>query len=211
MKSDPVEFPLDYNVDTDANRLSVLYTISFTDPRLIPFRDEDFCIYFALETVGATSLSTDLALFIRTLGQKLNTWSALDDPDRLNPGNPLHPKLEDLAYSWDGVACVYGVLQFSANPVPTLNICRMFHQTSRICSPYCYVHRYEYLASGIFSDLNDKSVLQTFGEIEVSVQYVRSARSLQITKSYILFYIRELCEDHTLFVDDINYTRRLPF
>jgi len=120
-----VEFPLNYNIDMDTNQLSVLYTISFTDTRLIPTRDTDFCVYFALETVGARSLSADLALFIRTLGQKLNAWSALNDPDRLNPGNPLHPELQDIAYGWDGVACTYGVLQFSANPVPMLNIRRM--------------------------------------------------------------------------------------
>ena len=195
----------------DAGRLSTLYTISFTNPRLIPSRDDDFCVYFALETVGTRSLSTDLALFVRTLGQTLNTWSVLNDPDQLNPGNPLYPKLQDIAYSWDGVACAYGVLQFSADPVPTLNIRRMFHRTSRICSPHCCVHRYEYFASGVFSDLDHRSISQTFGEMEVSAQYVHSARFLQITKSYILFYIRELCEGHALFVDDIDYARRLPF
>lgn len=48
-------------------------------------------------------------------------------------------------------------------------------------------------------------------EIEVCAQYVHSSQFLQITDSYILFYIRELCEDHALFVDDTDYTRRLPF
>ena len=195
----------------DTDRLSTLYTISFTDPRLIPFRDNDFCIYFALETVGARSLSTDLALFIRTLGQKLNMWSALDDPDQLNPGNPLHPKLQDIAYSWDGVACAYGVLQFSADLVSASNIRRMFHRSSRICSPHCYTHRYEYFASGVFLDLDHRSILRTFSEMEVSAQYVHSTWFLQIANSYILSHIRELCEDHALFVDDIDYDRRLPF
>jgi len=206
-----VEFPLDYNIDMDTNQLSVLYTISFTDPRLIPTRDTDFCVYFALETVGVRSLSADLALFIRTLGQKLNAWSALNDPDRLNPGNPLHPKLQDITYGWDSVACAYGVLQFSANLVPMLNIRRMFHQTSEICNPHCGTHWYEYLANGIFLDLDHRSILQMFSEMEVIAQYVHSARFLQITNSYILFCIRELCDDHALFVDDIDYTRRLPF
>ena len=212
MQNDPMEFPLDYNVDMDPDRLSVLYTISFTGPRLIPTRDTDFCVYFALETVGARTLSTDLALFIRTLGQRLNTWSVLNDPDRLNPGNPLYPKLQDIAYSWDGVACAYGVLQFYANPVPTLNIRRMFHQTSSICGPHCRVHQYEYFASGIFLDLGRRSIWETFSEVEVNAQYVvHSAGFLQIANSYIPFYIRELCEDHALFVDDTDYTRRLPF
>ena len=170
----------------DATRLSVLYTISFTDPRLIPTRDTDFCVYFALETVGVRSLSTDLALFVRTLGQKLTMWSILDDPDRFNPGNPHHPKLQDIAYSWDGVTCAYGVLQFSAGPVSTLNIRRTFHQTSLICSPHCHIHRYEYFASGIFSDSGHRSILQTFGEIEVCAQYIHSSRFLRIANSYIL-------------------------
>lgn len=172
----------------DVNRLSVLYTISFTDPRLIPNRDTDFCVYFALETAGAKSLSTDLALFIRTLGRKLAMWSVVDDPDRLNPGDASHPKLQDIAYSWDGVACAYGVLQFSACPVPTLNIRRMFHQTSLICNPHCHTHRYEYFTSGIFSDLDHGSILQMFGEIEVCAQYVHSSRLLRITNSYIPFH-----------------------
>ena len=202
---------MDYNIDTDVDRLSTLYTIGFTNPRLIPSRHNDFCVYFALETVGVGSLSTDLALFVRTLGQELNAWSALDDPNRLNPGDPLHPKLQDIAYSWDGVACAYGVLQFSAAPVPTLNIRRMFHQLSRICGPHCHLHRYEYFARGVFSNLDHRSILRTFGEMEVSAQYVHSARFLWIADPHILSYIRELCEDHVLFVDDIDYARRLPF
>jgi len=89
----------------------------------------------------------------------------------------------------DSIACAYGVLQFSADPVPTLNIRRMFHQMSSICSPYCHLHRYEYFATGIFSDLDQRSILQMFGEMEVCAQYVHSAQFIQTTDSYILLYI----------------------
>lgn len=158
----------------DANRVSVLYTISFSTPRVIPERRRDFSVYFALETEGPGTVFTDLALFIRALGQKLNRWSVLDDTDQLNPANPAHPALQDLAYTWDGVACALGVLQFGANPMPMLNIRRMFHQTSSIFHPLCYLHRYEYFSSGIFLDMDHVTILLAFHEMEMAARYVYS-------------------------------------
>ena len=130
----------------------------------------DFCVYFALDTNGAGSLFTDLALFIQTLAQRLNSWSVLKDPDQLSPES--HPKLQDLAYCWDGIAYAYGVLQFSASQVSLLNIRRMFHQTSLICNPHCYFHRYEYFASGVFLDMDPISIWFVFREMEIAAQYV---------------------------------------
>ena len=173
-QGNPTEPPLDCNAALDANRVSALYTISFTNPRLIPERRRDFCVYFALETEGPGTFFTDLALFIRTLGQKLNRWSVLDDTDQLNPANPAHPALQDLTYTWDGVACAFGVLQFGANLMSVLNVRRMFHQTSLIFHPLCYLHRYEYFSSGIFLDMDHVSILLAFHEMEVAAQYVYS-------------------------------------
>ena len=156
----------------DAERLSALHTISFTTPRLNPNGDGDFCVYFALETLGAGTFVTDLALFVRALGQKLIKWSVLGHPDQLDPDNPAHPVLRDLAYCWDGVACVYGVLQFSARPVSVMNIRRVFHRTSRIFGAFCQAHRYEYFATGIFSDMEQLVIPLVFTEMEVAAQYV---------------------------------------
>ena len=158
----------------DAERLSTLYTISFTNPRLDPSKDGDFCVYFTLETAGAETFVSDLALFIQTLGRNFIRWSVLGDPHRLYPDNPAHPILRDLAYCWDGVACTHGVLQFGATPVSVMNIRRMFHRTSRICGPFCHVHRYEYSASGIFLDVERSAIPPMFTDIEVAAQYVQS-------------------------------------
>jgi len=167
----------------DVERLSSLYTISFSNPRLDPAKDGDFCVYFALETAGAETLVSDLALFIRTLGWNLIRWSVLGDPHRLGPNNPAHPVLRDLAYCWDGVACAYGVLQFGVGPVSVMNIRRVFHRTSRICGPFCQAHRYEYFANGIFSDVERAAIPQVFTEMEVAAQYVCSNQFLPIFES----------------------------
>lgn len=152
--------------------LSTLHTFSFTTPRLDPNRDGDFCVYFALESHGAETFITDLALFIRALGQKLTRWSVLGHPDQLNPDNPAHPALQDLAYCWDGVACGYGVLQFRAPPVSVMNVRRVFHRTSRIHGPFCHAHRCEYFASGVFLDMEPVVTRMVFTEIEAAAQYV---------------------------------------
>ena len=158
----------------DVEELSTLHTISFTNPRLNPDGDGDFSVYFALETFGAETLVSDLALFIRTLGRQLIRWSVLGNPNRLDPDNSAHPVLRDLAYCWDGVTCTYGILQFHATPVSTMNIRRMFHRTSRICGPFCQAHQYEYFASGIFSDVEQAVIPTVFTEMEVAAQYVCS-------------------------------------
>ena len=152
--------------------LSTLYTLSFTKPRLDPSRDGDFCAYFVLESRGSETFVTDLAVFIHTLGQELMKWSVLGDPSRVDPCDPAHPVLRDIAYCWDGVACGYGVLQFSAIPVSVTNIRRNFHQTSRIFEPLCHRHRHEYFSSGIFSDWEDALLPLAFAEIEAAAQYV---------------------------------------
>ena len=156
----------------EIQHLSTLYTISFTRPRLNPDRDGDFCLYFALESSGSKTIMTDLALFIRAIGRQLIKWTVLGNPDRLSSGNPAHPVLRDLAYSWDGVACAYGVLQFSAIPVSIMNIRRMFHRTSKISGPFCHTHRYEYFLSGILSDVPREMISLVFTEMEVAAQYV---------------------------------------
>ena len=193
----------------EIQQLSTLYTISFTRPRLNPDRDGDFCVYFALESSGSKTIMTDLALFIRAVGQELIKWSVLRNPNRLSSGNPAHPVLRDLAYSWDGVACAYGVLQFSAIPVSVMNIRRMFHRTSKISGPFCPSHRYEYFSSGILSDVPREMLSLVFTEMEVAAQYV-------YPPNFFLFFIcsqfrfRELCDDHALFVDVKDRTKRLP-
>ena len=164
---------MDHGIDLDPGSVSALYTISFARPRLIPQRRTDFCVYFALETDEARTLFTDLAQFILALGQRLGGWSVLSNSDQPNLGSRAHPTLQDLAYCWDGVACAYGVLQFSAGPISMLNIRRMFHQTSLICHPLCYFHRYEYFASGIFSDLDDVMMIYVFREMEIAARYVK--------------------------------------
>lgn len=156
----------------DLEQLSTLHTISFTNPRLDPDEDGDFCVYFALESHGSESFVTDLALFIRALGQELIKWSVLGHPNRLNPNNPAHPMLRDLAYCWDGIACGYGVLQFSAIPVSVMNIRRAFHRTSRLRGAFCHAHRYEYFARGIFSDMEPAVLPLVFTEMEITAQYV---------------------------------------
>ena len=174
-QTNPAEFPLDFDANSnDADCVSALHALSFTKPCLIPERRADFSVYFALDTNGAGTLFTDLALFIQALAQRLNKWSALDNTDWLSPRSPAHPTLQDLAYCWDGVTSAYGVLQFSANRVSVLNIRRMFHQTSLICNPHCYFHRYEYFANGVFVDLDPVSVLFVFQQMEVAARYVHS-------------------------------------
>ena len=115
---------------------------------------------------------TDLALFIQTLAQTLNKWSVLEDPDQSSPESPAYPKLQDLAYSWDGIACAYGVLQFSASRVSVLNFHRMFHQMSSICNPHCFFHQYEYFASGVFLDMDLVLIWFVFHEMEIAARYV---------------------------------------
>ncbi|KAF9791127.1 hypothetical protein BJ322DRAFT_1104791 [Thelephora terrestris] len=191
LRINPRVFTLNYDTNMDAEQVSALHTISFCHPRFDPNSDSDFCVYFALETQGVEALVTDLALFIRSVGQKLIKWSVLGHPDHLGPGNPLHPTLQDLAYCWDGVATAHGVLQFSAEPVAVMNIQRVFHQTALICAPLCLIHRYEYLATGIFSDVEQWTLLLAFNEMELAA--------------------RELCDDIDLFVGTTDHTKRLPF
>ena len=152
--------------------LSTLYTISFTRPRLDPTRDGDFCVYFVLESNGAETFVTDLALFIRGLGQNLIHWSVLGRPNCLGPDDPAHPVLRDIAYSWDGVACGHGVVQFSASNVSVMNIQRVFHRMSRIVGAVCQTHRYEYFASGTFLDMARMVLPLVFIEMEAAAQYV---------------------------------------
>lgn len=156
----------------DAERISTLHTISFTHPRLHP--NGDFCVYFALETQEAGTLVTDLALFIRGVGQRLIKWSVLGHLDRLGPGDQMHPTLQDLAYCWDGIATAYGILQFTARPAAVMNIQRVFHRTALICAPLCQTHRYEYLATGIFSDVERWTVPLVFNEMEIAARYACS-------------------------------------
>lgn len=172
MQSNTVEFPLSYETNMDVGQLSTLHTISFTHPRLNPNETGDFCVYFALETTRAETFITDLALFIRTLGQELIRWSVLEHHDRLGPDDPAHPVLWDLAYCWDGIACGHSVLQFRANPVSVMNIRWMFHRASQICGPFCQAHRYEYFASGIFLDVEQAAIPPVFADMEAAAQYV---------------------------------------
>ena len=195
----------------EVERLSTLYTISFTNPRLNPEQDGDFCVYFALETAGAETLVLDLALFIRALGRNLIRWSVLGNPHRLNPDNPAHPILRDLAYCWDGVACAYGVLQFGASAVSVMNVRRVFHRTSQICGPFCQTHRYEYFASGIFSDLERAAIPPVFAEMEVAAQYVCSNKFLNFRIAHPRSHIRELCDDCGVFIDSMDGTEHLPY
>jgi len=180
VQSNTKQFPLNYAINMEVEQLSTIYTISFTNPRLNPNKDGDFCVYFTLETDGAETLVSDLALFIHTLRQKLTRWSVLGYADQLDPDNPAHPVLRDLAYCWDGVACAHGVLQFGATPVSVMNIHRVFHRTSRICGPFCQAHRYEYFASGVFLDVERAAILPVFTEMEVAAQYVYSKQFLLI-------------------------------
>lgn len=150
----------------NVENISSLCTLSFSQPRLNPENHNAFCIYFALETQGAETLVTDLAIFIRNIGQKLIKWSVLGNPDKLEPDNPMHPILQDLAYCWDGVATAYGVLQFDAQPIAVMNIQRVFHRSALICAPFCHIHRYEYLATGIFLDVERWTIPLVFGEME---------------------------------------------
>lgn len=155
-----------------AEDLSVLYTISFTKPRVNPNRDGDFCVYFVLESPGPETFVTDLALFIRTVGQELIKWSVFGNPDNLDLSDPTYPMLRDLAYSWDGIACGYGVLQFCATPVSVMNIRRKFHQMSQIFSPLSSHRRHEYFASGIFAEAQDTLLPVAFIKMEAAAQYV---------------------------------------
>jgi hypothetical protein len=193
-QSNPQEFPLNYDISLDAARLSALHTISFTQPHLNQYEHRDFCIYFTLETFGAETLVSDLALFIRTIGQQLVEWSVLGDPSQLNSDNPAHPSLQDIAYCWDGVACAYGVLQFHASSVSVMNIRQMFHQTSKICGSFCQIHRYEYLASGVFSDVEQAAIPTMFAEIEIAAQYV----PFPDVRKILTHNLRELCDDGTV-------------
>ena len=173
-QSNTGQFPLNYETDMKINKLSTLHTISFTNPCLDPSWDGDCCIYFTLETSGAETFVTDLTLFIWTLGWKLIRWSVLGHPDRLDASDPAHPMLQDLAYCWDSVACVHGMLQFCASPVSVMNVCRTFHRMSRICRPFCHAHQYEYLVSGIFLDVERGAIPPMFTDMEVAAQYVYS-------------------------------------
>lgn len=156
----------------NVRQLSTLYTISFSRPRLHPDRCGDFCVYFALETQDTGTLVTDLALFIRGIGWKLIKWSVLGCSNRLGPGNPVHPSLQDLAYCWDGVATAYGVLQFSAQPMAVMNIQRVFHRTASICAPFCPARRYEYFATSTFLDVEQRTLPLVFGKVESAARYV---------------------------------------
>jgi hypothetical protein len=160
----------------NTEQVSSLYTISFSHPRIHPNRHGDFCVYFALETQEAGTLTTDLAVFIRGVGQKLIKWSVFGCSNRLGPGNTMHPSLHDLAYSWDGVATAYGVLQFSAPPVAVMNIQRVFHRTASICAPFSHTRRYEYFATGMFLDVEWKTIPSVFNGVESAAQYVRRAQ-----------------------------------
>ena len=163
-------------------QLSTLYTISFTNPRLDSDRDGDFCVYFTLESDGPQTFATELALFIRALGRQLIKWSVLGNPDRLNPGDPIHPVLRDLVYSWDGVTCTSGVLQFGASPISVMNIRRAFHRTCRIINPLCNAHRYEYFANGIFANVEQATLLSSFTDMEVAAQYVHHNQLYSISR-----------------------------
>jgi len=157
---------MNHNVSMNPDRLSTLYTLSFTRPRIDPYYNGGFCVYFIIETYGTETFICDLALFIRILGQKLAQWSVLGSHNRLDPTNPAHPTLHDITYCWDGIACGYGVLQFRAPPASLMNIRRMFHRASQICDPFCETHQYEYLASGMYSDVEQMSIPRVFTEIE---------------------------------------------
>ena len=99
-------------------------------------------------------------------------WSVLGHPNWLNPNNLAHPMLRDLAYCWDGIACGYGVLQFSAIPVSVMNICWAFHRMSRLCGTFCHAHHYKYFSCGIFSDMEPAVLPLVFTKMEITVQYV---------------------------------------
>ena len=177
----------------NVENLSTLYTISFTRPRLNPNRDGDFCVYFTLESDGSNTFVTDLALFIRALGRDLIRWSVLGRPDRLDPGDPTHPKLRDIAYCWDGVACAHGVLQFSASDVSVMNIHRVFHRTSQIFGAICQTHWYEYFARGIFSDVEQAVLPLVFTEMEVAAQYMYQTPLQFIPEMLICVYVLGSC------------------
>ena len=169
----------------DVKQISALHTISFGYPRLRPDSHGDFCVYFALETRGTETLVTDLALFIQSVGRRLIRWSVLGHSGRLGPGNPIHPILRDLTYCWDGIATAYGVLQFSAPPVAVMNIQRAFHRSALICAPFCHAHRYEYFATGIFLDVERRTLPLVFDEMESAAQYVFSTQFHPIFKFLI--------------------------
>lgn len=178
-------FPLSYNTNMDTNQISTLYTISFSNPRLHPDSQGDFCVYFALETQGAETLVTNLALFIRSVRRKLIRWSVLGHPDCLRPGNPIHLILRDLACCWDGVATAYGVLQLGTPPVAVMNIQWAFHRTTLICTPFCHAHWYEYFATGIFLDVEWRTLPLVFDEMESAARYASFAQFHLIFKFLI--------------------------
>ena len=173
---------LNYDTNMNVGQLSTLYTISFSYPHIHPDCHGDFCIYFTLETQDTGTLVTDLALFIRDVGRKLIKRSVLRCSNRLEPGNPMHPSLQDLVYCWDGVATTYGVLQFSTQPVAAMNIQRGFHCMASICTPFCPTRRYEYFATGTFADTERETLPLVFNKMELAAQYVlRSVPSDLIT------------------------------
>lgn len=194
----------------NVEHLSTLHTISFTHPRLDPTQEGDFCVYFSLESSGSETFVTDLALFIRTLGQRLNEWSVYGRPNRFDPGDPAHPVLRDIAYCWDGIACGHGVIQFSADVVSVMNIRRMFHRTSRIFGAICQHHRYEYLASGVFLDVESAVLPLVFTEMETAAQYVYHGQPF-LLPSHSCFRSRELCDNHALFEDITDRAKHIPY
>jgi len=184
-------------------QLSALHTISFTNPRLDPDQNGDFCVYFTLDSDGPQTFATDLALFIRTLGRELIKWSVLGNPHRLNPGDPIHPVLRDLAYSWDGVACISGVLQFGASPVSVMNIRRVYHRTSRVIGGLCNAHRYEYFAHGIYAAVERETLLPVFTEMEVAAQCVYNNQLYSVSESILELLIHVLIPG--------SYVTSMPF
>lgn len=207
-QSDTEKLPMNYEVSMDANRLSTLYTLSFADHRIDTSISSDFCLYFTLETYRTNTFIGDLAMFLRTVGRQLMMWSVLGNPDELDSGSPAHPVLHDLTYCWDGVTCGYGILQFIAPYVSVMNIRRMFHQTSRVCNPLCQDHRYEYVASGVFSDVERASIPSVFAEIEIAARYVHSASSYSTPLDDDDF--RELCDKCSIASETLDHAARLP-
>ena len=120
-------------------------------------------------------------------------WSVLGRPDHLDPGDPTHPKLQDIAYSWDGVACAHGVLQFSASNVSVMNIPRVFHWTSQIFGAICQTHRYEYFARGIFLDVDQMVLPLVFTEMEVAAQCMYQTPLHFIPKMLICIHVLGSC------------------
>jgi hypothetical protein len=163
----------------NTEQVSSLYMISFSHPRIHPNRHGDFCVYFALETQEAGTLDHRPCRVhprCRTEADQVVSFWVLQPPRTWEYTNTMHPSLHDLAYSWDGVATAYGVLQFSAPPVAVMNIQRVFHRTASICAPFSHTRRYEYFATGMFLDMERKTIPSVFNGVESAAQYVRRAQ-----------------------------------